>query len=843
MTTVTLRPNAERFRQGIGTVGSTDAAAVLADNSDASYAIVDGATSDTLQVELTTSAIPAGARLKTLTNRIRALAGIDVSGLAGRVHAWIWLPAGPSPQPTMVAAGLVVPPTGAAGTITVGSFAIPHTATQAHIDGMYHVLLSPTEGPAVPVQVYEVYVDVTYATQPVATIATPTPSQVFTDTSRPAARWSHAAGSDGGPQAWYEVRVYSQAQYSAPGFNAETAAAIWPHPSDRTGGSFDAPTHARPGSETEVQLGPLANDTTYRVYVRTAQTINGQPHWSAWDFETFSIDVTPAVVGSVTVTAQPDLARLEIVAARAGGVAWQGIDVERNDNPAGVPVWVPVRGGTERDATGNVNLFTIYDYDVPNGADAQYRVRAILIEPSSGEWVVGEWTYSAVAGWVSPLEWFKSPHHPELNAPIRVRAHEDEYPIVQGVFKEVDSTYPIVVSATRQATVGTMTLVTETDAELAAVRTLFRAQPNVLLWHPPDGWGIDGNARYIEPGALRESRIVQYGVRTERFWQFPYVEVAAPPDLTAAEEWGEAAAGTNDLTTTARITVGVRVGASPLGAAPADALTLDQAAHFMFGSPYRSNGMTRSGLVIGAPPFGANEDNLFGINQGFDWEEGARTGQAVVQYTVTPWAHLFVGGSGSAEYEVRVQARKVKGYFLLANDTWQLMTAADPNTLPIAGTFYDGNFASSANVTDAERGFQTEGSGGHSARLFTMGTKPDRKLFHWWYNGPYYPRIAVPTGCKAIYVEMQARLIPDLALDPGVNVDNTNFLLAFGADRYQAPDTYAGDFFIPRAYRLRSYWRWFGGYCYGTPWAPSGTFQASLVNDSQLRANPPPLGV
>jgi hypothetical protein len=101
--------------------------------------------------------------------------------------------------------------------------------------------------------------------------------------------WTHTAGTDGGPQSHYEVKVYTDAQYGAGAFSADTSAATW------TSGIVAS------SEATATAIGLTGG--TYRWYTRTAQTVNGTPHWSAWAYEAFTVSLSTSEVETVTPTA------------------------------------------------------------------------------------------------------------------------------------------------------------------------------------------------------------------------------------------------------------------------------------------------------------------------------------------------------------------------------------------------------------------------------------------------------------------------------------------------------------------------------------------------------------
>ncbi len=139
-------------------------------------------------------------------------------------------------------------------------------------------------------RVYELSIELLYALQPACSMDGPIGT--ITDRSAVTLAWTHTPGTDGTVQGRYQMRVFTPAQYSVIGFNPGTApAAAWE--------SGEVPSGA-----ASVVTDPLPNGT-YRAYGRTAQTINGQPHWSPWDYVEFTINVDTPDVAGITATVDP----------------------------------------------------------------------------------------------------------------------------------------------------------------------------------------------------------------------------------------------------------------------------------------------------------------------------------------------------------------------------------------------------------------------------------------------------------------------------------------------------------------------------------------------------------
>lgn len=300
MSVAVLRPNATLGSSATLTGGAT-AHAVLSDDSDASYANYPNF-NYLSQLGLGSFTLPAGAVAKGA--RIRLRQNHYTTPLNWRVQ--LYDPVGPvvylsSPVPSLYLK------------TTVTTVMVNRSFTQAEIDALALVIdrdTGPGEG-----NVYEAYVDLIYVEQPVATVTAPTGT--VTDTNRPAVAWTNVLDGDGGPQTHYEVKVFSAAQYGAGGFDPATSITA-----DGTG------IVASPA--TGQQIATVLADGTYRAYVRTAQTVNGTQHWSAWDYEGFVVDVDRPATPTLTLSTESVAGRIAVALEEVTGDATtDDFEVER----------------------------------------------------------------------------------------------------------------------------------------------------------------------------------------------------------------------------------------------------------------------------------------------------------------------------------------------------------------------------------------------------------------------------------------------------------------------------------------------------------------------------------
>lgn len=335
-------------------------------------------------------------------------------------------------------------------------------------------------------------------------VAVTAPTGTTTATSTLDTAWTYTPGA-GGAQTRYQVRIFSAAEYGVAGFNLAASPA-----------SYDSGEVI--GSATTHRSASMANGT-YRAYVRAAQLVNGVAHWSEWDYSEAVLDATGPTVASVTATADPARARNRITVTRdTAGVAWSTFDLERTDDQG--QTWVAVRGATAATPPGDVWIG--YDYEAANGAVVQYRARG-----TTATGIAGAWVSSTTVSWASTVAWIKHPSAAERNMTFRTRSWPE--PVRgrrAGVHRPVGRADPVVVTDVRQLITGTFVIYTATETEADALVALLEAAV-VLVQSPP---AYRFGSRWIAPLDVTEIRGTRRAGEQIRWWQIPFVEVAAPAD-------------------------------------------------------------------------------------------------------------------------------------------------------------------------------------------------------------------------------------------------------------------------------------------------------------------------
>lgn len=336
--------------------------------------------------------------------------------------------------------------------------------------------------------VYELYFDVTYVSKPVTSVTAP--SGTVSDTNRPTVQWSNTLDDDGdgdGGQAYYDVKVFSQAQYTAGGFNPATSAAA-----DASGVVLS--------SATSRQVAGILPDGTYRAYVRVAQTVNGAQHWSDWAFSGFTISVALPAVPQLTPTPQPARGHVSVnVIGNTGAATTDAVDLERSTD--GGTTWTPVRTQYGDDGRVLLSAVTVNDYEAPNGPDFLYRARAL--HNYSGQWAASAWTQSTTA-WVSSQWWLKHPNRPALNVPVELFSYSKVTRAARmAAIQPLGASLPVVMSDVRAGATGEITIQARTTTEQDALNTILDTVDTLLLQGPVADGHPDRYVRFADQDGER----------------------------------------------------------------------------------------------------------------------------------------------------------------------------------------------------------------------------------------------------------------------------------------------------------------------------------------------------
>lgn len=503
MAITTVRPNATASGASSFTIsgGSGSLHAATSDNSDSTFfskstSIVGQASA---LLDFGTTTISASQRVKRC--RIRARATTPTAD--GRINVYLGTRAD---NQNYFHSALAI-----RGLNTITTFVGPFQTSapngedwsQSTINGL-RAKITEYNDTGVLGSIYELFIDVDISAQPTVTVSEPTGT--ITTTTAPDVTWAYA-DTDNETQAFYELKIFSAAQYGAGGFNALTSTATY------ESGEIAS-------SDNTAVVGDLLLSGTYRAYVRVAKAVNGSPFYSDFAFSQFTISVTPPSVPTLSAAWNSSLGRatLTVTGTAPTGYVSQYFDVQRSDDD-GV-TYKTVRYG-ENIIPNASHIGTAVDYEAPRGIVAYYRARAVGVDSSSNEFPSAFSTIQQVLITNDQTWWFKVIDEPEYNiGDVRVLAQLDtniEEP--NTVFRPLGSTRPIVVAGPLQGEDGIYSIKTLTEAEYDEIYPVMTHQGTILVQDPA------GNQKYVRITSRTFAAESKQGGVIYRDIDLAYVEV------------------------------------------------------------------------------------------------------------------------------------------------------------------------------------------------------------------------------------------------------------------------------------------------------------------------------
>jgi len=475
MAVTTVRPNATATGASLFTItgGSGSINAALSDSSDSTYIKKSSSVVGTADVvvDMGTTTISSSQRVKQVRVRARCSTPNDTGKLNVYLGSRI-------DNANYFFSGLAI-----RGTNSIATFVGPYynsapngqSWTQASINGL-RVKIGEYNDSTDVASTFEIFVDVDIASQPTVTVTAPTGT--ITNSAAPDVTWTFA-DSDNETQSFYQIKVFSAAQYGAGGFDPATSTATWD--SGEIGSSDQAGV-----------IGELLNAGTYRAYVRVAKSINGSPFWSDYDYEPFVLSYTAPTIPTMLVAWNSELgkATFTLTGAAPTGYTSQYYDIHRSDD--GGTIYAGVRNGENLSPNGSY-VATSQDYEAPRGIVAYYRCRAVGVDSSSNEFPSAWGTVQQVLITNDESWWFKCIQDATLNrGSIRVLKQIDiQIQEPNTVFRPLGANRPIVVSGPIQGQDGGYQIKTVTEAEWDDIYPLITHQGTLLVQDP------FGNQSYI----------------------------------------------------------------------------------------------------------------------------------------------------------------------------------------------------------------------------------------------------------------------------------------------------------------------------------------------------------
>lgn len=477
MAVTTVRPNATASGSSDFTIsgGSGSLHAALNDDSDSTFiqktSSVVGQASAILDFGTTT--ISASQKVKQVRIRARCSTPTD----EGRLN--IYLGSRVDNQNYFHSA-TAVRGTNASATTFTGPYytSAPNGEawSQAAINGL-RAKITEYEETTDRGKFYELYIDVDISAQPSVTVSAPTGT--ITSTTAPDVTWAYS-DTDNETQSFYEIKVFSAAQYGAGGFSADTSTATWE--SGEVG-----------SSDNTAVVGTLLAAATYRAYVRVAKSVNGEPFWSAWAYSQFTISYTSPTIPTMLVEWDADLGKASFTltgAAVPGAYVSQYYDIHRSDD--GGVIYAGIRDGENITPNGSY-VGTAVDYEAPRSLVAYYRCRSVAVDASDQEFPSAWGTVQQVLITNDETWWFKVIADPDLNlGSVRVLKELDvEIDEPNTIFRPLGATRPIVVAGPLQGEDGGYVIKTVTETEWDNFYPILTHQGTLLVQDPY------GNQKYI----------------------------------------------------------------------------------------------------------------------------------------------------------------------------------------------------------------------------------------------------------------------------------------------------------------------------------------------------------
>jgi hypothetical protein len=496
--TLTSRPDGTAIPGSWTLTGAATHHAAHSDDSDASYSAGTGTGSATLVLEMQDLWSDVyHTRLVSVTQRWRiAAVGGTTAGLRRGIE---WVDQG---IVSYVNDQIRTPAQGTSTLSYVWATA-PHGGAWTRLvayDLWLHYAIFYDGGSTL--RLFESYLDLLFNDRPTLTPTAPASGSTVTDTTRPTVEWTYSDPEGDALERW-KVRIFTDAQYLAGGFDPEASAAF-----AESGEQVSAGTSWTPSID-------LPNDV-YRAYA-WGSDVGAGGIYGVGSYVGWTQNVVAPTVPVVTANAENAAARIRVVVQGSGagpGDPPAYFDVEYSDD--GGTTWAALRNGSAVTPSGTYAA-TVYDYEAPPRQLRSYRAKAVRVV---GTLLIGSAWATASATLTPARSWLKDPLDPALNAEIECGPfiENEERKERVGIFEPYGSDHPVVVAGALTGWDGQTAIYARTEAAREGVEALLAVQHAVLFQTP------EGTNRYLRILTRRRSR------HTCDVYSYPitYVETGAP---------------------------------------------------------------------------------------------------------------------------------------------------------------------------------------------------------------------------------------------------------------------------------------------------------------------------
>ncbi len=486
----TQRPSATASINGsyCTVVGAANAHTALSDGStagshDSTYVQMIAFVSDSSKgvvLDLPSFTIPSGARISGVRVRQRSK---DVGGAGGMAVAQPW----------------VLNAAGTSYTAGVGVSSVRYVTIFNLYEGGYETLtpyglewvvadltalrVLLTDKWGATVQTSEIWVDALYYEKPVTTVTDPAEA-ASVGTPFPSVGFTFSQADSVGLDA-ARVKIFNAAQYGAGGFSPETSTPY-----------VDSGWVATSNPGVWATTTTLPNDS-YRGYAKTRIAFNGGYFESDWDYNSWTVSVTPPPTPTLAAAASATDSRTTLTITSGGGSpSTDGYDAQYSDDAT---TWLDVRNSPIVGSGTQV----LQDYEAPPNTLRSYRARAYRV--ASGTRIVSAWSNVPTATMTSTRWRLVDPFTGTgmwITSQGDAFTHQSEEQAQ--AFYPLGRKNPIVLSGTIQGENYPLSFPFGTEAEFLAFEALRNTQ-HVLLLKSARNW--QKYIKFVGTRAVTESRV------------------------------------------------------------------------------------------------------------------------------------------------------------------------------------------------------------------------------------------------------------------------------------------------------------------------------------------------